>query len=557
MVVMAQHVLRFFGIASALATATCLVILPGGLVAQTLNSGERRVLLDADSAASSVYYSRHRLRPRQSVRSFGVAQKSYAQPEMAQPDDDGAAIHSPASFFPETAISRSPDAFQPAQPLPPSRIIYESNTWPKTKVKPSAKIEISSDREALTKKPVSDQREIQAELNAKASYALNERVSFFADTALIQTVEKGNDGGSEQKTDLDIDELWATIETESDEAHTALVVGRQKLKEPRKWWYDESLDGIKLKIEQADKGLEIAVAEALAAKTVGETLSPEEEDILRVILRTYWEWAEDHQLEAYAIHQNDRSLPHGELVGISTDDEDELDSQLTWVGFRSSGTKTFVYSAAEIDYWLDLGFVKGSETETDYDRLDNDVSQVTGVDKYDVNGWGVDVGASMKTDLLGQPELLMRYAYGSGDDSLDDMTDSAYRQTSLQGNEMDFGGNTGIRYYGEVFRPELSNLHIYSLGVGFPVLDNSAISVLLHKYKQAVVNRNLRDNGLDMKPVGNHADIGTEIDLILSLKEWSDIEIELIAGLFSAGKAFGEQHKATNRSVGIKAKYKL
>jgi len=95
--------------------------------------------------------------------------------------------------------------------------------------------------------------------------------------------------------------------------------------------------------------------------------------------------------------------------------------------------------------------------------------------------------------------------------------------------------------YGELLRPELSNLHILTLSSGFPLLNNSSVEFSFHKYRQDNAAPLLRNSRLRIRPEGNNTDIGTEIDIVIAIEERKHLEIELVGSVFIAGDAFGNR----------------
>ncbi len=128
---------------------------------------------------------------------------------------------------------------------------------------------------------------------------------------------------------------------------------------------------------------------------------------------------------------------------------------------------------------------------------------------------------------------------------MDGGADTAFRQTGLEDNNSRFSGVDRFRYYGELLRPELTNLHILTAAVGVPVWESSSVEVLYHYYHQDEPAPVLRNANLDADPLGRHRGIGHEADLVIGIEEWEHWEIELIGGVFLAGDAFGRRANET------------
>jgi hypothetical protein len=143
-----------------------------------------------------------------------------------------------------------------------------------------------------------------------------------------------------------------------------------------------------------------------------------------------------------------------------------------------------------------------------------------------------------------EPSLIFAYAFGTGDDNPTGHTDSNFRQTGLQDNKSEFNGVTDFKYYGELFDPELSNLSIFTAGVGFKPSYTSSVDLLYHYYLQHKASQDLRDVGLDATPNGRSKRLGSEIDLVLGYGEIRNVDLALALGYFIPSKAFpvGSDH---------------
>ena len=138
------------------------------------------------------------------------------------------------------------------------------------------------------------------------------------------------------------------------------------------------------------------------------------------------------------------------------------------------------------------------------------------------------------------PHLILGYAFGSGDSDPDDDRDRAFRQTGLQGNETEVGGLTPFRYYGEAFDPELSNLSIFTAGLGARPTAELSADLVYHYYLQDHAADELRDSALDAEPTGQSRRLGSEIDLVLGFEEEGDFRIRGFLGYFMPGRAFAD-----------------
>ena len=113
-----------------------------------------------------------------------------------------------------------------------------------------------------------------------------------------------------------------------------------------------------------------------------------------------------------------------------------------------------------LEYWLDAAYVRGRDSSTD------------------IRAFGADMGATYTFDAPLTPYVTLAYAFGSGDRSTTKGTDESFRQTGLQDNDAKFGGVASFRYYGEVLDLELSNISIYTAGIGFRPTKMSSIDLV-------------------------------------------------------------------------------
>ncbi len=199
------------------------------------------------------------------------------------------------------------------------------------------------------------------------------------------------------------------------------------------------------------------------------------------------------------------------LNDLSDDDED-----LHYIGLQS-GSKTLI----GLRHWLDVAYVHGSD----------------GTD--DVAGFGLDVGGSYIFDAPLSPRLILGFAYGSGDADSDDGRDSNFRQTGLHDNDGRIGGVANLHFYGEAFRPELSNMEIYTAGVGFRPMPRTSVDILFHHYRQVEASDEVRDSDFDRDPLGNSKTLGSALDVIFAFREIPNLRFELVFGYFKPGSAYG------------------
>jgi hypothetical protein len=330
------------------------------------------------------------------------------------------------------------------------------------------------------------------------------------------------------------------------ESGFSLRIGRQNFQEAREWWWDADLDAIRVLYEVGNLEFQLGVARELApVQTNRNFIEPDLEDTTFVLGQASWFYGRRNQLDVFLAHRHDRSDRPRIGEQLREDREDRFDGQLSWAGLRASGRLRSEVAGGRLgrfDYWADFALVQGQETRFRFgsvrDRPDH--SEVRERRTSDVLGWGADVGVTWSPRPRG-PRLTLAYAYGSGEDGDSGSTDRAFRQTGIQDNNDKFRGVNSFKFYGEILRPELSNLHILTVGIGLPILDNSSIELLYHRYRQDDASASFRNTRLKASPTGQARDIGQAVDLVVGLEEWRHWELELIGSWFRAGDAFGDK----------------
>ena len=98
---------------------------------------------------------------------------------------------------------------------------------------------------------------------------------------------------------------------------------------------------------------------------------------------------------------------------------------------------------------------------------------------------------------------------------------------------------TPFRYYGEAFDPELSNMSIFTAGIGARPIPELSIDIVYHYYLQDKLSDEIRDSGLDADPTGRSKRLGSEIDLVIGFEATEDVRVRGFLGYFMPGPAFG------------------
>jgi hypothetical protein len=321
------------------------------------------------------------------------------------------------------------------------------------------------------------------EFQLRWSYRYNDWISLLIEGKVIGEHELYTGGGGRRsEVEPERGETWVRFENLFSR-DLSLKLGRQSFEEPRRWWWDDDLDAAGLKYRTGSWLFEFGAGEELPRKSLLEDFEPENKRVMRVLARANWLYFTDHAVDLFFLHHHDRSPTQS--IGALFDD--------------AAGNKKLVTSRR----------------------------------KQRVRGWAVDVGGRWESQLPGEPIFTLGHAIGSGDKNPDGGTDRAFRQTGLQSNDEEF------RTYGELLRPELSNLSIPVLAVQFPIFWKSHIEFAYRYFRQVHAAPFLRDARIEAEPNGVNKNIGHEWMFYSVIKQWKDLEIELAGAAFKAGNAYG------------------
>jgi alginate production protein len=311
---------------------------------------------------------------------------------------------------------------------------------------------------------------------------------------------------------LKVTEALITLGTRS--GGTILRLGRQRYDDDREWLCDYRFDAARLTHYQGPWSLEAITA---WEGVVGDDLL-NERPVGRVddyLVRLRFRPGERNQVAAYALYRHDHS---------------EEEDRPFLIGLQSKGR-----IGHNLHFWSQTAHSRGH-----YMLVNSRTGQKT---RVDFQGEGVDVGMTYRFHLPYRPTIVLAWAYGEGDRDKDEHTEGGFHQSGLQDNSNKLAGVTSVEYYGELFEPELSNMKILTLGVGFRLHHRTSLELLHYRYRQHHVSSRIRDASLDMYPNGVSGDLGSEWDLVLGCREFADLEIQALVGWFRPGNAFSADHE--------------
>lgn len=330
----------------------------------------------------------------------------------------------------------------------------------------------------------------------------------------------------------------------------ALQVGRQRVREPRALWWNSDNDLVRFNYDTSLlKGFIAAGEDMNSYRTgTGTDFMNDDEDRFRAFGEASYQYTLGHYIEGRVLYEDDHSGLEAPGTTIDANDRDNEDQNLVWAGVRATGTvSNTVPNVSALKYRADLIGVWGEEDNLTSIAAGAGTRTVTGSTNQDVSAWAFDGGVVIDPGQQGGPVGILGYAYGSGDNG--GGTDNEFRQTDIQGTS----SRTGIerqqqKNYGEVFRPELSNIHILNAGLGVPLSEATDIALSYFYYRLDEDATSLRSTGISAPLNGNDKSLGQEVDIALNVDLDKQFNIQpgplegmnfrLVTGGFFAGDAY-------------------
>jgi alginate production protein len=360
---------------------------------------------------------------------------------------------------------------------------------------------------------------IRPEIILEVEVDINDRMNAFLELeANYRTVfERGRDRGPEDdEAEFNIKAFY--LEFEDVRPGLSFRLGRQELEDQREWLYDADLDGIRAIYERDRLAFEIVAGRELAFKENLLKPKPEEDKIDNYIATLSFAPSEDHLLSAYTFLRDGRS---------------GLDEDPVYFGLRARGTAT-----DRLSYWGNVTMLRG---RADGNRL---------------RGRALDLGATYRVPGAPGVSLTLAYAYGSGDPDPSGGVDRQFRQTGLHDNTYRYNGVEDFRYYGETLDPDLSNIEIFTAGIGIRPTPRSSIDLTYHRYRQnEATDDDIPGARIRAETNGESRDIGQGVNLILGYHEIEDVRLRAKFGWFIPGNAFDSQDDAFSVELGIEREF--
>ena len=335
-----------------------------------------------------------------------------------------------------------------------------------------------------------------------------------------------------------------------DRIQSELNIGRMDFSSRSDWflWWDEELDGIRLKSTFGDFESMLGLTEEQAREsTAVDFIDPEMKSVKRLFFTLDWEIVADHTVVVYYLDQSDNSSTFNVGEFAEFDQIDKEDADLNWNGISYFGE--FAHeSIGQFSIQLHSARVSGNETVYEFEDPDpaSGLSRVAEQQKNSVSGTAQSYLLNWTPAILENWTLILGNARSSGDRNPGDGRVRSYRQTGLQDDS---------KSYGELYQPELSNLVVDVIGISWLVKEGVAVSILNYDYRQRNIADQMRDVSIKLNPSGLSRDLGRETDLIVSIEADNGIEFILTVAEFEPGKAYGRAAAETSNYINIKLAY--
>lgn len=328
------------------------------------------------------------------------------------------------------------------------------------------------------------------------SAALTSSIEAYGKVALNRSAVYASGGGLTSR-DVRVQEAYVMAHRVGG-TPVSIQAGRQRFRDSREWFFDEYLDAVRIAIDLGEWSAEGAVAEGVLAGDVATRSRRDKRQYIGELTRRLG------------------GLGKMSLFAVQRDDRGPLDDHPLWLGGSSefkhgSGSRVWAVGAAR----------RGRRGPTA------------------LGGWAFDTGATLVwTDGTATPSFTIGYAQASGDAVGGDGRDTEFRQTDLEDNTARMGGLRRLTYYGELFDPELSNLRVWTSGVGLRPARSIGIDIVAHRYLQSVLDDSLRSDAFDRDATETSPLLGHELDTAVTFRI-GRVDVDLTAGVFLAGPGIG------------------
>lgn len=175
-------------------------------------------------------------------------------------------------------------------------------------------------------------------------------------------------------------------------------------------------------------------------------------------------------------------------------------------------------------------------------------------EKRSIKAWAGDFGITYDPDIFSHPNITIGYAFGTGDSSRNDVTDTVLGNNSKHDSNFNYFGHVPTGY---AMAPRLSNLHFYKTAIlakpleYFKAFENLSLGIEFFQYF-----KDKKDGAIsDLTATESSYDVGKELDFSLSWQIFSDLTWTVQYGIFSPGKAYPESSNDNENYFSIDLTY--
>ncbi|MBK8276286.1 MAG: alginate export family protein [Nitrospira sp.] len=305
-----------------------------------------------------------------------------------------------------------------------------------------------------------------------------------------------------QTTELNLNLAFLTVKNVVPGAR--LQVGRQRFIDSRRWLFNENMDAIRLGYQYEQFSVELSVSQLnlVQRNLLRREAEEDEEGFINYYAYADYKFGKKNHIGLFALYQDQQRLGTAQPITF---------------GLQSGG-RLF----DNLKYWLQTAAVRGSDGG------------------QRIRGEAIDVGLTQVFERAWEPSITIGYAYGTGDSNPNDHVDSRFRQSGFQGNSDKLNGVARFKYYGEVLDPRLTNLMVFTGGLGIKPFSKTSFDLVYHYYLQDHASKRIGGSDLDTDPTGLSKHIGSEVDLVVGYQGIPHLQTKFVLGYFFPGKAFTE-----------------
>lgn len=348
------------------------------------------------------------------------------------------------------------------------------------------------------------------------------------------------DGEEATSSHLEVKRLMIRMEELFGSSFNYLEAGRDRLKDERSWLMDDDMDFFIVGYDSTLLDVEFGASTWLWNGRIGDDGSGRDEDQSIGATgshylwgRINYQWYFRHFVELNWTKEH-FTRPDDFQTGYPNRVEELIQSaDIDWLTLQVSGI--LHRNQSEWEYWGILSWLAGEEHQqndaTGINRkLEMDAQSgwdLGFVGRFDHNRFAVGLGiGSASGDFDGEPQY--------------------FRQPIIAKNKKRMLGVKKYRIFGDVLAPDLANLQIASLWMGWAVNPGFWIEGGVHQYRQLDADSAAFYSRSRLQPDGKSKDIGTALDLVLGGRIGVGKELQLNLGWFQGGKAFDETAEDDN-----------